>query len=202
MTKDYSANVPDLETAILTERHHIAIGRLVRACAAIEDYITLFICRMLDLSEAKADMLLGVMPIRGRLQIAERAAATFGKDGPETYKNWLKNPALDSILNCRNALAHGILIGQTNTGSLAFRTSTKTGHEEGRIGNEIIIYDIETIEECVTVAETGVIDLPGGLKLQALLEKRRTQPLAPHPKSQPPKKRTGGISSPPQSSPR
>jgi hypothetical protein len=146
-------------------------------------------------------MLLGVMPLRSRLEIARDEALIYGEDGPETYQNWLADPALATILDCRNALAHGLLIGQTKAGSLAFRTITRTNVEQGRIGREILIYDIETIEECVQVAEMAVSDLAVGLKLQALLETRRTQPLVPHPKSQPQKKRTGGISSPPESSP-
>lgn len=206
MAKDYSADVPELETAVLTDRQYAAIGRLVRASAAIEDFVTLFICRMLDLSEGKANLLLGVMPIRARLELAREAAAAYGPEGQEAYENWLNSPVLREILDCRNTVAHGLLLGQTKAGGLVFRTAQKLGAdtEAGTkiIGREILIYDVETIEERVRVAEAGVSDLPVGLQLQAWLETRRTQPLAPHPKSPPQKKRTGGISSPPESSSR
>lgn len=86
MAKDYSANVPDLEPATLTDRHYAAIGRLVRACAAIEDFVTLFICRMLDLSEGKAHLLLGVTPIRGRLEIARDAADAMERTAKRLMK--------------------------------------------------------------------------------------------------------------------
>jgi hypothetical protein len=179
----------------MTDGHYQAIGRLLRACAAIEDCVTLFICGLFGITEGKANILLGLMPISQKLKVAGQAARGIGGDDAKLFNDWLDNEVLTTLLRCRNAMAHGILLGQSGDGELAFRTNSAIGIDVEQLQLEVLVYDLEMLKNYAEVAERGASELPEALGLQSLLDKRLEQPLGPHPKSQPKKKRDGGQSS-------
>ena len=127
MGKRYASRSAKLTPAKLTTKIFASIGRLVRACAEIEDLVTLYASYLAQVSVGHTIVLMGRTPMRTRIEIAGRLAALNGKSKQhKSIFNW----PFDEIIDCRNAVAHGSLLGLTPGKKLAFltsRTLTPTG---------------------------------------------------------------------------
>jgi hypothetical protein len=80
MVKYYSPDTVQLQQAELGDEEYSAIGRLIRACADIEDLVTLSVADLLGTSEAAAVVALGQTPLSKKLAIATYLAGTRSAD--------------------------------------------------------------------------------------------------------------------------
>ena len=91
----------------------LAVGRLVRACAELDDIVLLHLCVISGRPEAEVRTWL-----RGttdRLDTAKAAARKLGMAfvfGDESL--------LGEAIECRNTVAHGVFLGTDDDGKLAF----------------------------------------------------------------------------------
>jgi hypothetical protein len=199
MDRIYSSTPSKLKRITLTPKTLESIGRLVRACAEIEDLITLHICDLASISETHAAVLLGRTTISKRLEIGAYFAKLTGEKAQRLFEG-VFDPALTQILECRNATAHGVLLGETEDGRIAFLTAQTLDPVGSTASKVVISYRPEDIEDIAKAAESAIPTVEKWLKLSTFREKRLEQVLAPHRKGQPqpkPRKRPG---SPPQSS--
>jgi hypothetical protein len=109
------------------------MGRIIRAYAEIEDIVTLVLCSLIGLNEAKALVLFGRMAISAKLKIMESFSRITGPDAIRTYNLCFDSEDFHSITRCRNAIAHGVYFGVTEGGEYAFRLSAAMGGIEGQM---------------------------------------------------------------------
>lgn len=175
----YSAKATGVRPAVLDYRALVAIGRIVRACAELEDLVNLFICNLAEISETKMVVMLGRTNLRNRAQIAEY----FSKlNTPEAQRLavWTFSDGFWQIQSCRNAIAHGILLGIDEDGHWTFLTSRTETPEGGSAIQLVAGYTIEHLEEVAQAAEAAIPEYEDSLKLKALRQSRYGRPLNPH----------------------
>ena len=107
----------------------------------------------------------------------------YGKPAPELHKTTFTDDFW-SIIGCRNAVAHGVLMGKTDEGRFAFLT-VKTADTDIASAIQIVeSYSTDDIKHLAAAALEAVPKMEEHLKLRALREERRTRPLSPHRKAQ------------------
>jgi len=195
MAITYGSVERQLKPAKLPLKTLTEIGRLVRACAEIEDIIDLHIATLAEISESKATILLGRTAVTRRLEIAKHLAMT--REGAALAAH---NHAFDAnfaeILKCRNAVSHGKLLGSTPDGFafLTADTAAPTGTAAIRI---VIVFTALAIRQYAMMAEGAIPALEKHLKVQASREARLLRPLSPRRKARP--QQAANRSHPPQS---
>jgi hypothetical protein len=184
MPKTYAATSATLQPATLGDAELIAIGKLIRATAEIEDLITLHICNLAEISMTKATVLLGKLAVTRRLEIAEYLARMAGQSVLTAHKQAFAEP-YGEIMSCRNAVAHGVLMGRTEDGRYAFLTAVTAPSDQPTAIQIVQSYLPGDIAGFAEMAENAVQPLIGFLKLEALRAERLRRPLEPHRKGQP-----------------
>lgn len=174
------------------------IGRLIRAFAEIEDLITLYICQLAEINQSRALVLLGKAAITRRLDMAKYLAQMTG---PEITAEHTKifNSGFRDALECRNCVAHGVLLGKTSDGRYAFLTDKTVPTNIESAIQVAISYDAHSIWAYAKVAEQAIPQIEKRLKLQELRAERLQRPLLPHRKAQPRRQPSAKPSRPPQS---
>ena len=196
MPPSYGSEEQALSPAKLPHKTLADIGRLIRAFADLEDLVTLYICNLAEISESRALVLLGRAALTRRLQMAEYLAQMTGKGIAGLHKQ-IFNAGFRDALECRNAVAHGILLGKTKDGRYAFLTS-KTEPPTGKSAIQLAIsYDPISISGYAKLAEAAVPLIEKHLKLQGLRAERLQRPLLPHRKAQPQRKPSSKRETPP-----
>jgi hypothetical protein len=198
MPRTYPKTADNLRPGKLDDATFHSIGRLIRATAEIEDIVDCFIANLAGLSESRVQIFLGRTAITRRLEMAETLAKIRTDGALAAYKEAF--PAeFNDVLECRNTVAHGILLGSTDLGEFAFLT-TPTGSVEGESTMRIVAaYHPLTILNFAQKAEAMVPWLEERLKVQEMRAERLQRPLMPHPKAQDRGRAT--QKRPPQSSP-
>jgi hypothetical protein len=190
MPRLYADKAEALTPAALPDETLTEIGRLVRAFADIEELVTLYICNLAEISQSRALVLLGKTALVRRLEIAEYLAYMTGKEIAALHKQIFSSGFRES-LECRNAVAHGIVLGKTNDGRFAFLTS-KTELPTGTSAIQLAItYHHESIAEFAKVAEAAIPLLEKHLKLGELRAQRYQGSLLPHRKAKPGTEKSG-----------
>lgn len=184
MARAYASKPSKLTAAALPCEVLLSIGRLVRACAEMEDIVTLYICRLSDVSEGRALILLGRSTFRQRLEIAKYFATAKGKATLALHKRCFP-PDLQEILSCRNTVAHGTLLGQNEEGDFAFLTTNPLAPVDSYVRHVVESYSAESISAYATLVEEAIPGLEAHLSVGALRQKRLRQHLLPHRKAQP-----------------
>lgn len=198
MAKTYGNTAQKVKPAKISEQTLAEIGRLIRACAEIEDIIDLHICNLAEISESKAAILLGRTAVTRRLEIAKTLAKTREGDAFERHNHAFSNEEFGDIIDCRNAVAHGKLLGENDDGDLSFLTMN-TAMPDGDAAIRIVAsYPPDAIRHFATMAEGAIAPLEKLLKVEALREERLHKPLLPHRKAQP--QQTAKQKHPPESS--
>lgn len=162
----------------------VAIGRIIRATAEIEDILELFIGALANLSESQACIFLGRSPISRKLEIAEALAKIRPDKALATYQEAFPD-AFRDVLDCRNAVAHGVLIGISEEGEYAFLTTPSGQVKDGSSMRIVISYSAATISNIAGRAEAMIPYLEERLKVETQRAERLQRPLEPHPKAQP-----------------
>jgi 7-cyano-7-deazaguanine synthase in queuosine biosynthesis len=184
MPKTYASTHESLTPTQLPDNVLISIGRLVRACAEIEDLVTLYICTLTGISQSHAIVLLGRAQASRKLEIASYLAQMLGESVTQVHKS-VFNTAFSDVVECRNAVAHGILLGITKDHRFAFLTAN-TAAPLGPSAIQIAIsYNAKDIATYANAAHEAIPLIEKHLKLSALRKIRLQQPLLPHRKAQP-----------------
>lgn len=174
------------------------IGRMIRAFAEIEDIVTLYICKLAGISESTGQVLLGRMPLSARIAAARYLAKT-------------KNPKIvalhDQIFDARfsesnrlrNAFAHGVLLGVSDDGYYAFRTTDTVEPDSETAKLTVIRAHPKTIKGYADDAVNTVPKIAKALQLDAFRQTRHERPLADHPKRRPQPTKKAKRQRPPRS---
>jgi hypothetical protein len=91
----------------------LAVGRLVRACAELDDIVLLYLCVISGRPEA--DVRTWLRGTTDRLDTAKAAARKLGMAFVFGDENLLRE-----AIECRNTVAHGIFVGADEDGRFAF----------------------------------------------------------------------------------
>ena len=185
MVMIFSSSTSSLKPRRISNATYNAMGRVVRAFAEIEDILTLHLCELSNISEGQVMILLGKTPLSKKLEIARQFADARGTPARELFDCWFGTKGFQAALACRNVVAHGVFLGQTETGHLAFRTMKSLNADETSVSVEVVCYDNKSFLEVASSAELAIPSLEKGLQLQASREIRRGQSLDPHSKAQP-----------------
>jgi hypothetical protein len=175
----YGTDFEELTPAKLDDRALIAIGRLIRACAEVEDIIGLFICNLAEINPSKAHVLIGKSPISRKIEVA-RYLAKMGTKKAQELASWALNDQLQTILTIRNTVAHGVLMGRTKDDQWSFLTA-KTEDPEGTSAIQVVgSFTTEYLEMVADAAETSIPTLEDHLSVKDARAERTARPLAPH----------------------
>jgi hypothetical protein len=180
--KVYADGPHDVTPAVLDDQTLAEIGRLVRACAEIEDLVTFFICTLAEISETRATVLLGKIGITQRIQIARYLAQLSG-DKAVSVCNDAFDADFQAILDCRNAVAHGVFLGTVEEGRLAFLTRKTVRPETDAARQVVEAYAPVNIALYARTAEGAIPKLEAHLQVKELRRDRYLKPLSGHPKA-------------------
>jgi hypothetical protein len=181
MARAYATKPSKITPVKLSADTLTSIGRLVRAWAEIEDLITLFICKSMGLNESQSVLLIGKQGISRKLQIAAYIAKADSPAAAALHAHIFGDKFYD-LHHCRNAVAHGVLLGKTEAGTIAFLTSKTDEPLDGGAIIEVASFTEETIAACARIAEAAIPKIEKTLKLSALREIRLQQTLVALPK--------------------
>ena len=184
MVRFYGNKEEQLTATTLPTKVLADIGRLIRAFAEIEDLITLYICNLAEINQSRALILLGKAAITRRLEMAEYLAQMTGPEITAEHGKIFNSDFRDA-LECRNCVAHGVLLGKTDDGRYAFLTD-KTATPNNESATQIAIsYEAKSISTYAIVAQRAIPQIETRLKLQELRAERLLRPLLPHRTAQP-----------------
>jgi hypothetical protein len=169
----------------LTDGELLIIGRLIRACAEIDEIANLYVTQLTGVEEFQSLLIYGRMATSARLQIAERFAKLKGESALKLHKECFANDEYENIIKLRNTVAHGNLLGKTDDGSIAFEMQQTTGHEENRFFTTVNAYSSEAFEGLTDIAVAAVDQLLDRLDLRAARDAHRKKALSPHPNHRP-----------------
>lgn len=113
----------DLTPYELSEEQLLAIGRIVRAFAEIEDYVQLFVFAAAGLTFGQGITLVGRRSISGKLELAKRFAASKGGNIAHNYDALFGDGRFRKLIDVRNTFVHGRLLGQIPDGRVAFQVA-------------------------------------------------------------------------------
>lgn len=183
----------------LSESDLQSIGRLVRAFVELEDIITLFLFEITRVGNGAGRALLGRQPVSKRVQIAQQF---LDKNDPrqKVLKDTFKSQDYIDVAGCRNAVAHGLLLGIDANGWLAFQTESMGEVGEDTVGMLVLSYPPALIQSLALKAEAMVPEFEKALGLQALRETRRAPVLQPRASPRAQGKSSKAQTPPPQSS--
>ncbi len=180
----YSSKGTTLKPYALTKADLLGIGRLIRACAEIEDIIHLYLSQLADVPEGMAILLLGRLPSSARLKLIKALGEANGGKHPKLYREAFDNDDYRSIVKCRNAVAHGMLMGMTESGEIAFQSHDTQGFDDVKLYTTVNAWPPGAFDEYAHQAEDIIPQMEEAFGLKALRQKRRAQALSPHMKSQ------------------
>jgi hypothetical protein len=180
MRLTYAPVGTDLKPYKLTQKELRDIGRLIRACAEIEDIISLYLFKLANLPEGAGSVLLGRTPSSARLKVLEAFALSKGGEAVDLFRQAFDNESYRAVVKCRNTVAHGVLLGLTDLKQIAFQVQELQGID----GNEALIsvnaYARSTFGNLADQAEKIIPHMEEAFELATLRETRRSQALVPH----------------------
>lgn len=185
MTRTYSPKPSGLQPFTIPPDQMLSMGRIVRACAELEDILTLFLCGLADIGEGQATFLLGRTAISQKLEITAAFARSHGGDKEKRFKQCFESEVFKDIIRCRNLIAHGVLLGLSDEGMITFRTIATDGADSRGVRMEAVSHRLDHFENVAKIAELAVTELEAYLNVQPLREIRRQQSLERHSKAPP-----------------
>lgn len=193
MPVTYSDKSTSIRPYALSDEQHAAIGRLVRACAEIEDIINLRLAKLAQVPEGIVLVFLGRTSITNRLKILKLVSEGNGPQAEELFAQAFDNPDWRDIQEMRNTVAHGRLLGLTEDGNIAFSVVEPMGIDNVRVHMTVNAYNPEAFGILAHMAEDVIPQMEAAFGLKALREKRRQPTLAPHNMALPPEQRGSAL---------
>jgi hypothetical protein len=183
MTRIYSDKAYAVKPVKLSDQTLLSIGRIVRAFAEIDDLLMFHIAGMVGISESQAIVLLGRSQASAKMEIAQYLAKMKGENFIALHKE-IFNSAYDECRQCRNTVAHGVLLGETEEGKIAFLTAEKKEPDGPSSSLVVISYPPKDIDTLARISETFIGAISEKLQLASWRDKRLQQSILPHPKAQ------------------
>lgn len=191
MPSTYGHDRKELKQALLDDDTLAGIGRMVRAFAEFEELLTLFIGALAKLNQSQLVIILGRAALTRQMDMAENLAKIAGGKHLESYNATFNTTHFRDWHTCRNAVAHGTLLGVDDEGYLAFLTD-KTDLPQGSSTVQIVVsYLPAYIRGMSKDAEAAVEPFARMLGLQSWLRRYQTQALLPHRKGRRPSAKNG-----------
>ena len=190
----YPTTPPKLSQPPLPDELIALIGRMVRAIADVENLVTLYIIKLTNLTESQAVVLLGRLALKSRIDTAGKLARLSGPDEHDSFKAAFGHD-MGRVIECRNALTHGIYLGADEKGQFFFRTDKESEIQTEILGLTTTGYSIDSIRTHVEAVEGHLLGLAERLQLEGMLQVRQQTRLVPHRKAH---KTRDGAKSPPQ----
>lgn len=179
----YSNQSSGLRPTKLDDATLLGIGRLIRAFTELEDLVTLYLCQVAEISEAHSLILLGKTGITKKIQLISQFTKDRLPDHDLAYKEALANENFNDLLAARNVAAHGLLIGITDTGRLAFQSTSHQGTDGDTLGVTVDTYEPGDFSTMADIAEDVISQIEARLGLQSARESQFMRPLKPHKKA-------------------
>jgi hypothetical protein len=183
MARIYPSEKATVKPSELPDDIVLSIGKLVRACAEMEDILDLFICGLAEISESKATILLGRTAVTRRVEIALELAKLRTDEAVTVHKKAFDS-AFDDILYCRNVVSHGTFMGTSEHGYV-FRTALPGPTLTDQKLRLAVALPAQTIHDTAALATLRAAELEEFLQVKEQRAERQTQSLSPHNKSQP-----------------
>jgi hypothetical protein len=199
MVTYYSPDTVELKQEDLGNPEFAAIGRLIRACADIEDLVTLAVADLMGSSEAAVVVALGQTPISKKLAIGNYLAGTRDADWVARFAECFGQDYKEIIV-CRNAVAHGVLVGRWADGRWAFLTARTEPPLPGATFQQVISFKTQDLNLYAGLAEELAKYIEQTLGLATQRKLRHGRSLLPHRRSQPKPKQGAKRKRPPRSS--
>jgi len=185
MANLYSSVGSDLEPYELTNADLIAIGKLVRATAEIEDLVNGWLSQVSGIPLVAINHLIGKAGLASRVGLAQKFAQARGPNSLLIHNGLFETDRFRSIFKIRNTVVHGALLGLSETGQMTFLVSDPGEmREDGSVPNIAIGVKQKDILLAAEMAEGQIPIMETALRLRAWRAERRKQVLEPHSKSQ------------------
>jgi len=180
-----SVPVTDSEKLVpggLSDEALLAIGRLIRAFADLEEYLNYFIELLLEISPTDATVVLSRVAISRKLEMARMLSTKQSEEDSRVFKGIFEHDMFKEIYKCRNAVAHGTLLGLHRNGDYAFLTD-RSDSQENTLLRYVYSISTESITSYATIAQQSFEKLVRANRLESWL-KRYSQPtVGPHPRA-------------------
>jgi hypothetical protein len=183
MQHNYSPDGTSLTDVTLDDGILRNIGRIFIGAAELEDVVTLYLCSLAKLSEGHVVMLLGRAALSKKFELARNFAKAHGEKELERFKATLGNEHLQAMLEFRNTLAHGAMLGLTKEGRIAFRTARQIDQNTTSVTMEVNSYLPEEFQHCADSFETVIPWLESELQVNEARAAHKTNELGPHTKA-------------------
>ncbi|TCQ06222.1 hypothetical protein [Sphingomonas sp. PP-CC-3A-396] len=177
--QEYSTVGSKLRPFQITEPMFTAMGRLLRACADIENVVTMHLGRLGGFSEGQLLVLIGRSSITKKVKAARQFALAHGPDQVATHDMCFDNHAFRAIIRGRNVAAHGVLLGLTDDDRVAFRIETEPKVDSDMVSIETLTFAQDAFATLAATAESAVPRLKAELELKPAFEAREGLGLHP-----------------------
>ncbi|WP_321327665.1 hypothetical protein [uncultured Parasphingorhabdus sp.] len=160
-----------------------ATGILIRACAEIEYTLEVYIACHCSLNGSSTSLLASPLAMRRKLEIGGYLTAMTSDENKVAWDS-IFSKEFDEIIQCRNAIAHGVLFGIDDDGLYNFKTARTDIPSDGKAINLVRGYHRDFIMEAARKAKFLAADLPDLLSIRTSFDKSLEGPLLPHRKAQ------------------
>lgn len=185
MPVTYSPKGSSIRPYALTDAQHAAIGRLIRACAEIEDIINLRLADLTGVTEGIVLVFLGRASISKRLEILRIASQAKGERAVDLHNQAFDNENFREVFGVRNTVAHGRLMGLTDDDHVAFSVCEMQGIDSNTVHMTVSAYNHEAFAIMAHRAEDVIPQMEAVFGLTSLRETRRGPTIDPHNKTRP-----------------
>ena len=201
MPINHSPDHVELEAAQLGYQELYIIGRLIRACAQIENACHNYLSLVTNATPGTLIALLGQLGINKKLSMAQNFAQIRGPEEEARFARLFDTQRLSEVLKCRNAVVHGFLLGRWPTGKWAFETTTLMSPVATNWAS-VAAFSFSTVDlRLYTLWAEELAEQSGSDPyIQAQRQERQNSPLRPSRKSQPKRPPSGSPPPPPEPS--
>lgn len=188
MPRSYAHEPSNIQPFTPSDEIYAAIGKIIRGFAEIEDILNLFIATVSGISESQASVLLGRTNIRTRISAAETLSSMRDDAALSVFKNAFGSGFSD-LLDMRNAVAHGTLLGINAEGIICFKVGINLPPEGGQARSLVMGFTGKQLIAQGNAMAGYITLLESNLQLQKERRARFQSPLLAHPKGRKPSRK-------------
>jgi hypothetical protein len=184
-SKNFSPTPPSVSLVPISDPEVFeSMGRLVRTVADFEIILDLYIARICGLSDVHYKTLVGFLPIRRKKEICIALAEEAGTAEVVAVKK-VFTPDLEIILEARNAIAHGMYLGLTDSNSPIFGINRPIKEEGKRTGYLAMHFSPSSLRTYTAALNSNLLRYMDILQVSASFHTLQSQRLEPHPNASP-----------------
>jgi hypothetical protein len=159
-----------IQLYVLCDQELLAVGRVIRAVAKLDEIANLYVERVLKLKDWQSFVIFWKIPTSARLRLAKTIADTLGKSAIATHQDCFGDEGYKAIIKFRNTVAHGMLLGKTDNGHIAFLVQETVSADTDIVFATVNAYDPGSFTAFVELAEATIQFLEERLMLRPLRE--------------------------------